>query len=585
MKKGLFSLIALVLSVTVAVSPVLAATQAWEVPLEHKMAWSSVTYFGTLLVGYKKGLASFNPETGEQLWSRDDVSNLAPYDVVEVVGYPILILANDKGLGGSKSEVEAVNMATGETIWKTDKIGGAPLGVYSVPDKSQILFFANIYYEKDKEPGITIFSYEAQTGELLWDKHYCRSKDIPLYMADNSGTFSVRLDFSGYHDPVFDGDVAYLSFKGLDAINVQTGEILWEAPFKVGNKNLKKAYAAPILHGDVVYASGQGTVYAINESNGTGLWQTEKVRSGLISQLVVTDEMVLARIGGNFLDQGQKKFVPDKPFGVFSYNTKDGVLLWEFKGAKGGITNFIYLKEFNTVMLADATSLIGLDTQSTGEIKETFRLPLKFKRKVGSADIASAGVKTLTGGLGGLLNAGAKMAIGKERQDPPVSVVMAADGTVVVRGEQHILSFDPKAQDIKWSLSYNAPGQSGLGIAMVTGVSAFAALGYSASYASGGATYSSASSNIKSQFQRMDHFLDKRFSKTKSSDEYAYIMANVDDGSDSGMGVMAINLITGETDDQFLFNEKNPEYNIDQIGGRLYFFPKKKSIAAYELKQ
>jgi len=61
---------------------------------------------------------------------REDLNKLAPFDVKEVDGYPILIPGKDQGIGGTKAELEAIDMASGETLWKTDRINAAPLGVY-----------------------------------------------------------------------------------------------------------------------------------------------------------------------------------------------------------------------------------------------------------------------------------------------------------------------------------------------------------------------------------------------------------------------------------------------------------------------
>jgi hypothetical protein len=216
---------------------------------------------------------------------------------------------------------------------------------------------------------------------------------------------------------------------------------------------------------------------------------------------------------------------------------------------------------------------------------KAFRLPLEFKRDIGASDVTSAGVKALTGGLGGMLSAGAKLAVGKDRQDPPVSVVKTETGQIVIRGQQHILSFDPAKKEISWSLFYAAPGASGLGIAMVAAVSAFSALSYQVSAASGATSATSASRNITNQFARMDKYLDKRFSKSKSSQKNAYILTNVSDGQEQGVGVMAINLETGETSDQVVFDEKEPEYMVDELGGRLYHFKDKKNILAYDMAE
>lgn len=585
MKRVFHGLLAFILALSFTVSPAHAAGMGWETPLDFKMKWSQVTLFGTLVVGSDKGLASYNPETGEQQWIREDLKKLAPFDVREVTGYPILILGKDEGFGGTKAEVEALNMATGETLWKSDKVSGAPLGVYTVPGKAQVLLFINLINEEGKDPGIYVMSFNAQTGEKEWQTEYNDKANIPLHLADNAGAFYPRADFSGYQDPVFEGEMAYVTFKGLHAINLTTGALAWGIDFKPAHKSLKKAYAAPEIEGETIYACGGGVVYAVNKADGAIKWQSEKVRSGLIAQLIPVGEMVIARIGGNFYDQGQKKYVLDKPLAVKAYNKIDGAQLWEYTGAKGGITNLVLLPEQNTVMFADIGSLVGIDTTSSGKIKEAFRLKLEFKRDIGASDVTSAGVKALTGGLGGMLSAGAKLAVGKDRQDPPISVMKTETGMVVVRGQQHILSFDPAKKEITWSLYYAAPGASGLGIALVAGVSAFTALGYQGYYASGTMSASSASSNITSQFARMDKYLDKRFSKSKSSQKTAYILTNVSDGQEEGVGVMAINLETGETSDQVVFDEKEPEYMVDELGGRLYHFKDKKNILAYDMAE
>lgn len=584
MRKGIAALVAGIYLWVMTVSPVWASGQAWESELENKMKWSQVTYFGTLLVGSDSGLESYNPETGERLWVRDDLKKLAPFDVREVTGYPILILGKDKGMGGTKAEIEAVSIATGESIWKSDRVNGAPLGVYTVPNDKLVLLAANVFYDETKGDGIFILCYDAENGQIKWETEYHpKAGGIPQYTANNIGTFYARVDFSGYQDPVFAAGVAYLTFKGIHALDLNTGKILWGEEFKPGHKSLKKAYAAPIIEGETVYATGSGSVYAFNKTTGELKWKTEPVRSGLVAQLVVADDMVIARIGGNFFDQAQKKFVADKPFVVKAFNKADGSELWEYADAKGGLTNIVHLPELHAVMFADAGRLIGINTQSSGEVKESFSVPLEFKRSLGATDVASAGVKAVTGGIGGMIRAGAKMAAGKDRKDPPVSVVKAGNGMVVVRGQQHILSFDPQAQTINWSLYYPAPGPSALGIALMAGVSAFAVLGSQMQYVAGQTSMSTASKSISSQFQRMDRYLDKRFTKSAGDQQNAFILTSVTEGAEEGIGITAVNLATGDTAGQFVFDEKDPEYAVDQMGDRVYFFKKKKQIIAYDL--
>ncbi len=584
--RRVISCLILLTFITLNFSPLaMASTEVWQQPVKDKILWGRTTVYGTLLIGAKGSLSSYNPETGEVMWTREDFSNLAPYEVREVSGYPILIVVQSTGIAGSKSIIEAIDMGSGQTKWKTDKMFGAPLGIYTVPDKTMTIFVSNVYTDKNKDPGIYLLAFDAVTGEQKWESPFpVNPKKIPLYVADNSGMFSVTLDLGGYQDPVFDGNNAYFSIAGLHCVDVTTGNILWGVEFPTADKTYKKSYAAPIIEGDVVYATGNGEVYAVDKNTGEVKWKSEKVRSGLISQLIVADEMVLAKIGGNFFSPGAKDFLLDKPLAVKSYNKTDGSALWEYTGASGGLTNLVYLPALHTVMLADAKSLIGIDSQSKGKVKEAFKTPLEFKRSIGTTDVASAGVKALTGGLGGLLKAGAKMAVGKEREDPPVSISGQDNGAVVIRGRQHILSFAPDTKEINWSLYYPSPGPSTLGTALMVGVSAFAALGYQMQYATGQSSMSGASQNITSTFARMDRYMDKRYSKSQSGQEHAFILTKVTGEEGSGIGILAINLATGNTDGEFIFNEKEPEYTVDHPGGRVYFFKGKKTIVAYDIK-
>ncbi len=120
-----------------------------------------------------------------------------------------------------------------------------------------------------------------------------------------------------------------------------------------------------------------------------------------------------------------------------------------------------------------------------GKVKETFRLPLEFQLNIGTTDVASTGVKALTGGLGGMLKAGAKLAMGSDRKDDPVVITKESDGNLVVRGKQHLLAFDSKTEEIIWSDYFAAPGVSGLGVAAMVALTAMSVTASQISYAAG----------------------------------------------------------------------------------------------------
>ncbi len=567
-----------------AVNAIASENLLWEAKLPEKMAWNQLTFAGTLLVGSTTSITSYNPDTGKEMWHRDDLTRTAPFNVREITGWPILVVSDYAGLAGSKTQLYGVNLVIGENIWQTEKMMGYPIGIYPVPSKKMFVLFYSGYTEEDGT-GIQMKAYDAESGKELWTNKFAKTGEIALHLADNATTFYAKMDLSGHQDPVVEGDIMFIPFTGVSAVDLNTGSLKWEVKFKPAHKSLKKAYAPLYFEGDTVYATGGGVVYAIDKANGTIKWQTEKVRSGLIAQIIVAQDMVLARLGGNFFDQGSKKFTLDAPLGVMAYDKSTGKELWEYKGAKNGITNLVLLPDANTVMFADGDYLKGIDAKSTGVVKEAFKQKLEFTRSIGGTEVAAAGVKALTGGIGGMLKAGVKLANRKDRMDIPVAVTTQNDGALVVRGRQHLIGFDPNTKEVKWSLYFAAPGASNFEFIAMTALTAFSTLSYQVGYASGSYSQSGATKGIEKVWGDLDKVVARRYEASQSTQGHAYVLTNVEEDGKKGIGLTAINLNNGETDNQIILNSKNPDYTVDELEGKLYFFKNDSDLKVYSLNK
>ena len=183
-----------------------------------------------------------------------------------------------------------------------------------------------------------------------------------------------------------------------------------------------------------------------------------------------------------------------------------------------------------------------------------------------------------------MLRAGVKMADRKDRMDIPVAVTHQNNGTLVVRGRQHLIGFDPTTKEIKWSLYFAAPGVSNFEMIAMTALTAMNTVMYQAGYASGKMSMNSATKGIEQSWGGMDKLVSRRYQATQSTEEHAYILTNVEEEAKKGVGLMSINLNSGETDNQILLKEKDPEYLVDDVEGRLYHFPNKNGVKAYSLK-
>lgn len=86
---------------------------------------------------------------------------------------------------------------------------------------------------------------------------------------------------------------------------------------------------------------------------------------------------------------------------------------------------------------------------------------------------------------------------------------------------------------------------------------------------------------IHSNLARYNSYTEKRASRiggSKSSAAYTYILTNVA----KEVGVVGVNLATGETDRELPLKEKEPEYAVDETTGRVFHFKGKSTLVAYQ---
>jgi hypothetical protein len=268
-----------------------------------------------------------------------------------------------------------------------------------------------------------------------------------------------------------------------------------------------------------------------------------------------------------------------EPLGIVVLDPADGKSVYHFDKAKEGITNMVVVDATKTVVFADGANVYGIDAAAATPV-ESFKVPIEFKRKMGVGSVAKIGLGAL-GGVTGLVKAG--MSANKALLDVPVAVSFSG-GRVVVQGKQHLLGFDPVAKTSNWSLFYAAPSEMLGNIAMFAVTAAAAVYGNGQAMASGGygsSGYSSGVNTIHSNLDRYNSYTEKaakRAGGSKSSEAYTYILTNVE----KDIGVVGVNLATGETDRTVTLKEKEPEYTVDEPMNRVFHFKGKNTVVAYQ---
>lgn len=564
-----------------AVATARTAAPEWTCSIPAAAKWHTVTSLGFLLVGTDGALLCVDPDTGAVMWKRDDLDHTGPFSVREVAGTPYMLVNRNAGAMATTSKVECCDVLEGKTIWSQD-IQGHTAGFFPVPDKNLAVLFLS--QRQDAVHGLQVAAFNLDTGEKLWQSAYADNRSVILHVADDSGKILLKYDLGGNQEPVLDGDSLLVPFAGVQCIDLKTGAQKWTVAFDPAHKTFKKAYAPLLLKDDTIYAAGRGEVYAVNKADGTVKWKSKKIGSGIISEVQVVGDTVYVRIGGNFYDTAAKQWKLDAPLMVLALDKATGNQLWDFRNLRDGITNIKPLPELKTLMICDARNLIGLDTDSRGKAQEKFRVPLKFTRSLGGAEVAAKAVRGLTGGLLGLTKAIGSTVSDKERLDIPVAIFDQAGNKLIIRGKQHLLSFDPGSQQILWATQYAAPGAPGWETAIMAGLTAFSSVYYSTAPATSGMSYNAAVQGKERAFAQFDKLASKRHSATQTAGAFTYILTVVEEAGAKGVGLLAINMQTGEPGKQILLRDKDPDYEVDDFTGRLFYFNNKKQIESHTLR-
>lgn len=540
--------------------------------------WQQLTDLGTLLVGTDDAISCYDPDSGKILWKRD-FKKSAESQVQEIHNTPLLLVSENSGWGQPKTKLTALNLMDGSTMWESEKIKGATVNVLPVYAKNLVIVTTvqNASANKDKPD---IIAFDMVDGTIIWESELPNKVD--LHAVENAGKYFVKFDLSGHQPPLTDDDSLYYTCAGVHRFDLKTGKLLWGVPYDVTEGKIKQGNAQAIVDGDMIYTSAKGQLRAIDKATGTVKW-TSKDFGGAIAEMIVRGNVVYGRLGGNFYDWSKREWQLKKPLGVVTVNKQTGGPISLYDKMKESVTNMAILDEQKSLLIADADNLIGLAIDDAGSLRESFKIKLEFKKKIGAMDVAGTAMKIGFGGLGAL----AKKKGQDDGDDHPVAISLRENGTAVVRGKQHLLAFNPASKTIAWSVKYEAPGVPGWQKAVMFGITAFS---YAMNTGIAANSYYGTSENYWANKNRVNAirdysaFVSKRYQATKSTGKYVYILTNVQEGKEKGAGLVGVNLDTGETNRQVLLKDKTPDYKVDEIMGRVFNIRDNKEIIAYPVQ-
>jgi outer membrane protein assembly factor BamB len=533
---------------------------AWTLEANGDVKWHRVTAAGTYLYATDNGVYAADVETGQALWKREDLKKVPDFAIEEVPGAPLLFVADDEGTMVQSTKLYALDIMTGKTIWETDKMQGRMADLFPDYGHNSIVLVATAYTGKAR---LQVLHVDMSSGKANWSLPL--EVKVDLYVSEKGSKFMPRMDLNGHAPPAIVGDSIYLAYAGLHKIDVKSGNLVWGSAFDVTEKTLKSTNASPVVAGGLVYSSAKGVIRAFDDASGQLKW-TSADFGAAIPELIHDNGTLYGRMGGVFLEPASRAYQLKKPVGVVALDAAAGSLRWRYEGAKESITNMHLDPKAGVLLVADAKNLIGLSLDASGnKVKESYRLPLEFKFKSsGAKKAAKLAGRFAMGGLAGMAKKD------KSDEDQPIALVPRADGSVIVRGKQHLLLFQPQARKTGWGSAFKAPGISNF--AKVMTVAAFAmSYGYHTGQAA--STYLGTSQNRWHNDQRFaainqfENAMAKRYSAAAINNKYAYMLTDVDTEEGDGPGIVGVNLETGEVERELYFKDREPDYVIDERSG------------------
>jgi len=344
----------------------LNAQSVWQANLDGKIQFYQTTDFGIVLIGTDNSLYAVDGQTGERLWRRKH-RGLDETSITPIPATDLILLSLDEG---DRSRVEAIDLLSGVTMWRSEKIKGDVMQLAVEPEQDVLAVVivkkakGNVGKELKREPVVHVL--RISDGEELWKKQLESDVEMmPARFGENTGEVAFTLD--NYRPPLILDGRLYLFYEGATVFDARTGKEGEREKFKINEGGLALTEADPVYDDKFIFTSGRGKVRAINRKSGKIEWEAKDL--GVTPEMAVVGDVLYVRTGGQFTRIKDGEIDEKGSFGVSAIDTKNGKTLWRYKGADKGLTNFVFA-DAGTILVADKDDLITIDARTGKKISE-----------------------------------------------------------------------------------------------------------------------------------------------------------------------------------------------------------------------
>ena len=521
-----------------------AFAQSWTTKLDKDIRFYQTTEMGIVLAGTEKSLYAIDGSSGQILWRRKDTS-LDETGVAPVPGTDLLLLSFDKG---DKARIEAVDLLTGDSIWRSEKIKGAVMQTSVDPSNNLLAIVLAKDVKNRARDGFKrrplLHVLDLASGDELWKYEAGEVEMMPARWPEDSDK-EVDYTLDNYYPPVFIDGRLYAFYEGVTSFDARSGKEHLREKYRVNEDGLALTEAEPIFSEGFIYVSGHGRVRAISRQSGDTEWEAKDL--GLTPEMILVGDVLYVRTGGQFTRLKDGESIERGSYGVSAIDTRSGKVLWRYKGADKGITNLLLLGR-NTIALADRDDLIFLDA-STG--KRTLRVSHKIERP--SFGLLNERGDIVIGGQNEIAAFSGGRELWHARHTPPGRGILRTIGAIAARAASLYFRF------------------SGPGLTAFRAAAAFSNLQSLATFATRNQKAPPLSRFNRygiaaRQLDRLSRFLWHRERLATVRGQWMYFYTNLDSG---GNGLAGVNVNNGRTDREIRISDLDERFITDEVLGSM----------------
>jgi hypothetical protein len=588
--------------------------------LGGKITFMKLTDAGVLVVANGEGLVGIKPGASQPHFNFTSYGKVKPEEMDFIPMSPYLVVSQGGFMTAKKSLIDFVSgkkmFGTEDNGWKftnrcdvmlpqnklvvlgSRKSGAMAIGLYDLATgKEESLIELNDPKKVGSVASIPQFSgrptiigngllvpttknliqINTQTGKIDWTT---KTDDITWVVADESGTEIYCFE----ERPNGDTKIFKVSNKG---------EILWKEGQKlkgrVVNFQILPQGLAVVSNVDnsgksgiakIASSASESKIMMLSAKDGEDLWEKAPKTKGYVQHFYVMEDGILFGIQEGGINKISFGGTP-----LFKKPLKTGENIHTMAMTPKGMI-YITDSDANIIDLKTGESIWNKPIQYKKAKAVSSTYDKKNKRYLISTGEEMLAIDENSGDV-------STLASYKFNEKEVPGSLTSRDGGLLLTSSQNImmLNFDGSQ---KFHEYYKSPGKSTAGkiFAGVMGV-ASVAVASSAALTAGANKNSLGDYNSYGERAKIvqDGFSDiasasftemsKRFKATSATENYQYILTMLD----SGVGLVKINKDNGSKEKEVLLKDKKPEYEVDEIGGMLYYQKDGSTIYAFDLQK